>query len=99
MGGKRIIFRSPLDSMRMNLQKLTSVSLEEARAYLALAEEDEIEAAVLLAVDRNLLAGFEEEPDEQEVHHALFLLRKARGLEAPSFDTFRVALKKKHAAA
>jgi len=87
-----------LDSTRMNIQNLTNVSLEEAQAYLALAEDDEVEAAILLAMDRNLLAGYEEEPDEQEIHHALFLLRKARGLEAPSFDALRIALKKRTAA-
>lgn len=84
--------------MHTHIQKLESVTLEEARAYLALAKDDEIEAAVLLAIDRNLLAGDDEEPDEQEIHHALFMLRKAFGLEAPSFDALRIALKNRHAA-
>jgi hypothetical protein len=84
--------------MHTNIQKLESVTLEEARAYLALAKDDEIEAAILLAIDRNLLAGDVEEPDEQEIHHALFMLRKAFGLDAPSFDAMRIALKNRHAA-
>ena len=84
--------------MNMHLEKLERVTLEEARAYLALAKQDEIEAAVLLAIDRNLLAGDDEEPDDQEIHHALFMLRRAFGREAPSFDSFRIALKNRHAA-
>jgi hypothetical protein len=81
-----------------NLQNLSMITLDEARSYLEAAHDDEIEAAVLLATDRNLLAGFEEEPDEQEIHHALFLLRRARGLEAPSFDALRVQLRNRAAA-
>jgi hypothetical protein len=33
-----------------------------------------------------------------EIHHALFLLRRARGLDAPSFDLMRVQLRRRHAA-
>lgn len=84
--------------MNTHIEKLESITLEEARAYLALAKEDEIEAAVLLAIDRNLLAGDDKEPDEQEIHHALFMLRKAFGREAPSYDSLRIALKNRHAA-
>jgi hypothetical protein len=59
-----------------------------------MAEGDELSAAFLLAQDRNHLAGEPGEPDEAEVHHALFLLRRARGLNAPSFDLMRVQLRK-----
>jgi len=75
------------------LTNLTMLSTEEARAYLEVARGDEVEAAVTLAIDRNLLAGYEENPDEQEIHHALFLLRRALGRSAPSFDALRVALR------
>jgi hypothetical protein len=77
------------------ITSLESVSLEEALAYLDSAEGDELSAAYSLAVDRNLLDdGPAKEPDEAEVHHALFLLRRARGLSAPSFDLMRVQLRR-----
>jgi hypothetical protein len=73
------------------------VTLEEALAYLDSAEGDELSAAFSLAQDRNRLDGGPDddpsEPDEAEVHHALFLLRRARGLSAPSFDLMRVQLR------
>jgi hypothetical protein len=80
----------------MRLPKLTNLSMltmDEARAYLDVSHGDELEAAVLLALDRNLLAGCEEDPDEQEIHHAMFLIRRALGRDAPSFDSLRVALR------
>ncbi len=76
------------------ITSLESLSLEEALAYLDSAEGDELTAAFSLARDRNLLDGDTDDPDEAEVHHALFLLRRARGLNAPSFDLMRVQLKK-----
>ena len=76
------------------IRSVDSLSLEEALAYLDLAEGDELSAAFSLAQDRNLLTGESDEPDEAEVHHALFLLRRARGLDAPSFDLMRVQLRK-----
>jgi len=76
------------------ISSLESLSLEEALAYLDSAEGDELTAATSLARDRNLLDGHRNEPDETEVHHALFLLRRARGLNAPSFDLMRVQLRK-----
>ena len=72
---------------------LESVTLEQALAYLDSAEGDELSAAFSLAEDRNILDGGTGEPDEAEVHHALFLLRRARGLSAPSFDLMRVQLR------
>ena len=66
--------------------------------FLYVADSKLCVAKTLLAIDRNLLAGDDEEPDEQEIHHALFMLRKAFGLEAPSFDALRIALKNRHAA-
>jgi hypothetical protein len=76
------------------ITSLESLSLEEALAYLDSAEGDELSAAFSLAKDRNLLDGDSREPDEAEVHHALFLLRRARGLDAPSFDLMRVQLRR-----
>lgn len=74
---------------------LETISLEQALAYLDSAEGDELTAAFDLAQDRNLLDGASQsEPDEAEVHHALFLLRRARGLDAPSFDLMRVQLRR-----
>ena len=80
------------------ITSLEVLSLEQALAYLDTAEGDELEAAFSLARDRNLLDGSENEPDEAEVHHALFLLRRARGLAAPSFDLMRVQLRERVAA-
>ena len=76
------------------ITSLEALSLEEALAYLDSSEGDELSAAFSLAKDRNLLDGDSSEPDEAEVHHALFLLRRARGLNAPSFDLMRVQLRK-----
>ena len=76
------------------IESLETVSLEEALGYLDSAEGDELAAATALAKDRNLLDGSDKEPDEVEVHHALFLLRRARGLTAPSFDLMRVQLRR-----
>lgn len=81
---------------RMPINKLTNLSTlttDAASAYLEVAHGDELEAAMLLAVDRNVLAGFDGHPDEHEIHHALFLLRRAMGGAAPSFDALRVALR------
>ena len=80
------------------ISTLENVSLEEALAYLDTAEGDELEAAFSLAKDRNHLDGSTSDPDEAEVHHALFLLRRARGLTAPSFDLLRVQLRERVAA-
>jgi hypothetical protein len=76
------------------ITSLESLSLEQALSYLDEAEGDELSAAFALAKDRNLLDGGSGEPDEAEVHHALFLLRRARGLDAPSFDLMRVQLRR-----
>ncbi len=84
--------------MNAIIASLESVSLEEALAYLDSADGDELAAATALARDRNLLDGSINEPDEAEVHHALFLLRRARGLTAPSFDLMRVQLRARVAA-
>jgi hypothetical protein len=80
--------------MTPTIASLETVSLEEALAYLDSAEGDELAAAFALARDRNSLDGAGiGEPDPEEVHHALFLLRRARGLSAPSFDLMRVQLR------
>ena len=76
------------------ITSLETLSLEEALSYLDSAEGDELAAAFALAKDRNFLDGATDEPDETEVHHALFLLRRARGLDAPSFDLMRVQLRR-----
>jgi len=75
------------------IESLVKVTASEARAYLDAYGNDELRAAVKLARDRIVLAGGRDEPDEMEVHQALFLLRRARGLAAPSFDAMRVALR------
>ncbi len=80
------------------LRSLATVSLEEALAYLDNADGDELTAADNLARDRNRLEGSTSTPDETEIHHALFLLRRARGLDAPSFDLMRVQLRRRQAA-
>jgi hypothetical protein len=81
-----------------SIRSLETVSLEEARAYLEYAAGDEIDAAFTLATDRNRLDGSQSVPDDAEVHHALFLLCRARGKEAPSFDDVRVELRRRVAA-
>ena len=82
------------------IESLETVSLEEALGYLDTAEGDELAAATALAKDRNLLDGSSPgaQPDDAEVHHALFLLRRARGLTAPSFDLMRIQLRQRVAA-
>ena len=80
--------------MTPSIASLESLSLEQALAYLESAEDDELVAAYALAKDRNLLEGNVAEPDDAEVHHALFLLRRARGLNAPSYDSMRIQLRR-----
>ena len=80
------------------IRSLATVSLDESLAYLDAANGDELTAAFSLARDRNRLDGSSNDPDDAEIHHALFLLRKARGLEAPSFDLMRVQLRRRAAA-
>jgi hypothetical protein len=80
------------------IHSLESVSIAEAEAYLDLAKGDEITAAYQLAVDRNELDGSAEPPDETEVHHALFLIRRALGLVAPSYDDTCFQLRRRVAA-
>lgn len=82
----------------IRIASLASLSLNEALAYLDETDGDELEAAYELARDRNRLDGSTSEPDETEVHQALFLLRRARGLTPPSFDLMRVQLRQRLAA-
>jgi hypothetical protein len=81
-----------------SIRSLETVSAEEAQAYLDHAKGDELSAAYALAWDRNRLDGSIAPPDEAEVHHALFLLCRARGKLAPSFDEMRVELRRRAAA-
>jgi len=76
---------------------ISTVTLEEALAYLDYAEGDELRASIELAQDRNLLDGCEKDPDHADIHHALFLLRRARGLNPPSYDQTRSQLLKEAA--
>src|ERR1700733_2543454 len=76
---------------------LDTVTLEEELSYLDAANGDELGAAFTLAQDRNRLDGSAIAPDETEVHHALFLLRRVRGLDAPSFDLMRIQLRRRAA--
>lgn len=80
------------------IASLEGLTLENSLAYLDAADGDEIGAACSLAEDRNKIAGGTATPDDAEVHHALFLLRRAQGLTAPSFDLMRVQLKQRFAA-
>lgn len=84
--------------MKQTIASLDTVTIAEATSYLKAARGDEIVAAYALAKDRNVLEGSSAEPDDAEVHHALFLLRKARGLTAPSFDSMRIQLRQRTAA-
>jgi hypothetical protein len=78
---------------------LASLSLEESLAYIGAAHGDELTAAFALAVDRSALAGeLDVDPDAADIHHALFLLRRARGLGAPSYDLLRLQLRGRVAA-
>jgi hypothetical protein len=79
---------------RVAIHSIDSVSELEAESYLAAAAGDELAAAYQLAADRNILDGSADPPDAAEVHHALFLLRRAVGQEPPSFDGTRLALKR-----
>lgn len=75
------------------VRSLHTVTLDEALAYLDRADGDELGAARDLAEDRNLLDACDALPDATDVHHALFLLRRARGLPTPSFDQTRSQLR------
>jgi hypothetical protein len=81
-----------------SIQSLETVSLDEAVAYLDHSSGDELNAAYALAVDRARLDGSNGPPDDAEVHHALFLLCRARGKHPPSFDEMRVELRRRIAA-
>ncbi len=82
----------------VSLGSLARVTREEATRYVAAHGGEELDAAIALAVDRNLLEGTSGEPDDADVHQALYLLRKALGEDAPSFDTMRVELRHRRAA-
>jgi hypothetical protein len=81
-----------------SVKSLETVSLEEAAGYLDYANGDELDAAYALALDRNRLDGSMLAPDDAEVHHALFLLCRARGVNPPSYDEMRVELRRRLAA-
>ena len=81
-----------------SIGSLQTVSLDEALAYLEHVGGDELNAAYALAWDRNRLDGSIAAPDEAEVHHALFLMCRACGKLAPSFDEMRVELRRRVAA-
>ena len=81
-----------------SIKSLETVTGEEAQAYLDYARGDELDAAYALAWDRNRLDGSIAPPDDAEVHHALFLLCRARGRNPPSFDQMRFELRRRAAA-
>jgi hypothetical protein len=81
-----------------SIKSLETVTLDEANAYLDYARGDELTAAYELALDRARLDGSKTAPDDAEVHHALFLLCRARGKNPPSFDGMRVELRRRIAA-
>ena len=78
---------------QIKLRSLATVTADEARSYLETARGDAIVAAIAIAIDRNALAGTDDPPDDQDVHHSLFLIHKALGMSAPSFDDTRAALR------
>ena len=80
------------------ISSLETVSFEEATAYLDHSDGDELDAACALACDRNRLDGSHIAPDDPEIHHALFLLCRARGKQPPSFDEMRIELRRRIAA-
>jgi hypothetical protein len=80
-----------------SIRSLETVTLDEALAYLDFTGGDELNAARALAWDRNRLDGSHAAPDDAEVHHALFLLCRARGQHPPSFDEMRVELRRRAA--
>ena len=82
-----------------SIRSLDTVTADEAAAYLEHHGGDELSAACALAWDRNRLDGSQVQPDDPEIHHALFLLCRARGKRPPSFDTMRVELRRRVAAA
>jgi hypothetical protein len=81
-----------------SIKSLETVTCDEAQAYLDYARGDELNAAYTLACDRNRLDGSIAPPDDAEVHHALFLLCRARGRSSPSFDQMRYELRRRAAA-
>jgi hypothetical protein len=81
-----------------SIESLETVSIEEAAAYLEASGGDELSAARVLACDRNRMDGSNAAPDDAEVHHAFFLLCRARGKHPPSFDDMRFELRRRAAA-
>jgi hypothetical protein len=81
-----------------SIKSLDTVSVEEANAYLEHSVGDELNAAYAIALDRARLDGSRALPDDAEVHQALFLLCRALGKRAPSFDEMRVELRRRLAA-
>jgi hypothetical protein len=81
-----------------SIKSLETVTCEEAQAYLDYARGDELNAAYALACDRNRMDGSIAPPDDAEVHHALFLLCRARGKNSPSFDEMRFERRRRAAA-
>ena len=82
-----------------SIKSLDAITLDEAIAYLEHSGGDELSAAHALAWDRSRLDGSVAAPDDAEIHHALFLLCRARGKHSPSFDEMRVELRRRVAAA
>lgn len=93
-GRARASRESKQPRMRPPIASLDSLSETEARSYLEFAAGDEVLAALELAIERNRLDGSSATPDEMDVHHALFMIRRVFGRGAPSFDTLRVALRR-----
>ena len=81
-----------------SIKSLDTVSVEEANAYLEHSVGDELNAAYAIALERARLDGSRSLPDDAEVHQALFLLCRALGKRAPSFDEMRVELRRRLAA-
>ncbi|MFO0670346.1 MAG: hypothetical protein U0235_12075 [Polyangiaceae bacterium] len=68
--------------------------LAEATAYMRLAKGDELRRARARARSQPARRP-DKLLDALEVHHALFLLRRAQGWGAPSYDDVRVELRRR----
>ena len=68
-------------------------SATEAMGYMDRANGDELDAALTVARERSAEVG--SESDLIDVHHALFIIRRALGESAPSYDEMRVRLRER----
>ena len=99
MEGTVVHVRNNYESLNVDFGPTLAAWMERhgKPAYRAMRRGDELSAAHALAWDRNRLDGSLAPPDDAEVHHALFLLSRARGLHPTSFDEMRVEIRRRAA--